>query len=153
LSGATVLRGAAGFGVHSQVHTAAIVDLAVGLPEVIIVVDDSEVIERVLPIVEEMVGEGLILVEDVQAIRKNSKHEQSRTKSEPSVEVGHAVSEYMDGTPITVSAEQSFAHIVEVLISHQRANLPVVSETGVLLGMISSQDLLGRIVHIPEGPF
>jgi PII-like signaling protein len=72
-AGATMLRGSSGFGAHGQVHTTSIVDLAVNLPVVIIAVDDVEVIDRVLPELEEMVSEGLILIDEVQAIRKNGK--------------------------------------------------------------------------------
>src|SRR5277367_1586527 len=63
-AGATVLRGSVGFGVHGQVHTTAIVDLAVSLPIVIIAVDEVATIDRVLPTLEEMVSEGLILVDE-----------------------------------------------------------------------------------------
>jgi hypothetical protein len=72
-AGATVLRGQSGFGVHSEVHTSTIVDLAVALPILIVVVDEPEVIDRLLPIIEEMVAEGLILVDEVDAIRKRQE--------------------------------------------------------------------------------
>ncbi len=39
-AGATVLRGLAGFGAHSRIHTATIVDLSADLPLVIVWVDD-----------------------------------------------------------------------------------------------------------------
>jgi PII-like signaling protein len=69
-SGATVLHGSSGFGSHKQVHSSAILDLSANLPVVLIFVDEVAVIDRVMPIVHEMVTDGLILIDEVQAIRK-----------------------------------------------------------------------------------
>jgi PII-like signaling protein/predicted transcriptional regulator len=153
MAGATVLRGTVGFGVHGQVHTTAIVDLAVNLPVVIIAVDEVQAIDRVLPKLQEMVSEGLILVDEVQAIRKNGKSEKEQPIAVAPHPNDHLVSEYMDAAPITIRPEMKLAETIQMLIENHRAYLPVVGESGVLLGMVSSQDLLGRIVHIPAGPF
>jgi PII-like signaling protein len=72
-SGATAMRGMAGFGVHGHVHTTQIMDLSSSLPIVITVVDTIEKIDHVLPIIQEMIAEGLIVVDEVQAIRMNGK--------------------------------------------------------------------------------
>lgn len=152
-SGATVLRGMVGFGIHGQVHTTAIVDVSVNLPVLIIIVDDNDVIDRVLPILQEMVSEGLILVDEVQAIRKNGRTKETAVKFETITDAHHLVVEYMDTNPITVTSEKRLDDIVAMLIENQRAHISVINENAVLLGMISSQDLLGRVVHIPEGPF
>lgn len=152
-AGATVLRGMVGFGVHGQVHTTQIIDLSVNLPVVIFVIDDIEIIDRALPILQEMVTEGLILVDEVQAIRRNGKTKEASAKHESITDAHHKVSEYMDMTPITVTSERNVDEVVAILIENQRAHIPVINENQVLLGMISSQDLLARIVHIPEGPF
>jgi PII-like signaling protein len=69
-SGATVLHGSAGFGSHKQVHTSGILDLAANLPVMIMLVDEPDIVDRVLPIVHEMVAEGLIVVDEVEAFRK-----------------------------------------------------------------------------------
>ena len=69
LAGATVLRGVAGFGGHSQIHTARILRLAEDLPMVIELVDRREAIEALLPELEPMLGDGLITLERVQMIR------------------------------------------------------------------------------------
>lgn len=68
-AGATVLRGIAGFGAHSVLHTAHLVRLSQDLPVVIEVVDSEERIERLLPIVDEMVDEGLVTLEKVRVIK------------------------------------------------------------------------------------
>lgn len=69
IAGATVLRGIEGFGAHSRIHTARILRLSEDLPLVIDVVDTAERIERVLPLLDDMVDEGLITVIDVDIVK------------------------------------------------------------------------------------
>jgi PII-like signaling protein len=68
LAGATVLRGIEGFGADSRLHTARILRLSADLPVVIEIVDSAEQIERILPILDEMVGEGMVTLERVEVI-------------------------------------------------------------------------------------
>ena len=65
LAGATVLRGLAGFGAHSRMHTAKILRLSEDLPLVIEIVDKSERIRAFLPELDSMVSEGMITIEPV----------------------------------------------------------------------------------------
>ena len=67
-AGGTAIRGIAGFGAHSRIHTTSIEVLSADLPIVIDWVDSPERVERVLPRIQMMVGEGLITVEDVQVV-------------------------------------------------------------------------------------
>ncbi len=75
LAGATVMRGIEGFGRHSRIHTASIVRLSEDLPVLIQVVDTEERIKSVLPLIEEMVTEGLVTIEEVDVIIYRSKAE------------------------------------------------------------------------------
>jgi PII-like signaling protein len=68
LAGATVLRGIEGFGADSRLHTARILRLSEDLPVLIEIVDSAEQIDRILPILDEMVGEGMVTVERVDVI-------------------------------------------------------------------------------------
>lgn len=68
LAGATVLRGIEGFGRSSHLHTSRILRLSEDLPIVIEIVDREDRVNTFLPIVEEMVGDGLITMENVQVI-------------------------------------------------------------------------------------
>src|SRR3990172_9434870 len=68
VAGATVLRGIEGFGANSRIHTAHILRLSEDLPLVVEVVDKAERIERILPIVDEMVGDGLVVLADVEVV-------------------------------------------------------------------------------------
>jgi PII-like signaling protein len=68
LAGATVIRGIEGFGAHSHLHTARILRLSEDLPLLIEVVDSEERIQQVLPIIEEMIPEGLVTLENVEIL-------------------------------------------------------------------------------------
>jgi uncharacterized protein len=67
-AGATVFRGVAGFGAHSVVHTANILRLSQDLPIVIEVVDTDAKVQQLLPILDEMVPEGLVTMEKVRVL-------------------------------------------------------------------------------------
>jgi PII-like signaling protein len=68
LAGATVLRGLMGFGKNSILHTAKILRLSEDLPMVIEIVDSPEKIERFLPLLDEMVKDGLVTVDNVRVV-------------------------------------------------------------------------------------
>lgn len=72
LAGATVVRGIEGFGANSRIHTTRILRLSQDLPVVIEVADSEERIARVLPILDEMVTEGLVTLERVDIIAYRS---------------------------------------------------------------------------------
>jgi hypothetical protein len=69
LAGATVLRGPMGFGRHSRVHTAKLLELSTDLPIVIEIVDAEDKIDAFLPTVDELVTEGLVTLEAVRIVR------------------------------------------------------------------------------------
>jgi PII-like signaling protein len=58
-----------GFGKHSVIHRAHLLGLSSDLPEKVEVVDQADQIERLLPILDEMIGGGLIVLEDVEVVR------------------------------------------------------------------------------------
>lgn len=68
-AGATVFHGVAGFGARSVLHTAHLLRLSEDLPVVIEVVDSDEHVERLIPILDEMVTEGLVTLEKVRVIK------------------------------------------------------------------------------------
>lgn len=68
LAGATVLRGPLGYGKSSQLHTAKILRLSLDLPMLIEIVDRDEKIQWFLPVLDGMIGGGLVTLEKVQAI-------------------------------------------------------------------------------------
>ncbi len=68
-SGATVLRGIAGFGASSVVHSDQLLSLSHDLPLVVEVVDSDEKINAVLPRLDEMLQGGLVTLEKARVIR------------------------------------------------------------------------------------
>jgi hypothetical protein len=68
LAGATVLRGVAGFGASSTMHTDKVLRLSLDLPIIIEVVETEEAIQAVLPDLDEMLGGGLITLERARVI-------------------------------------------------------------------------------------
>lgn len=72
-AGATVLKGAMGFGAHSTTHTDKLLRFSSDLPVVVEVVDDAEKIEAVLPRLGEMIRGGMITLEKARVIRFSEK--------------------------------------------------------------------------------
>ena len=68
-AGATVFHGVAGFGAHSVLHTSALLRLSTDLPVLIEIVDSESHVERLIPILDEMVSEGLVTVEKVRVLK------------------------------------------------------------------------------------
>ncbi|ACU72844.1 protein of unknown function DUF190 [Catenulispora acidiphila DSM 44928] len=68
LAGASVFRGMEGYGATSRIHTTAILSLTEDLPLIIIIVDTTEKIDAFLPQLDELIGEGLVIIDDVEAI-------------------------------------------------------------------------------------
>jgi uncharacterized protein len=67
-SGATVLRGVAGYGGSSVYHTDKILRLSEDLPIIVEVIETAEKIEKILPRMDEMVEGGLVTLEKVRVI-------------------------------------------------------------------------------------
>ena len=86
LAGATVLRGMEGFGAQSRIHTTKILRLSEDLPIVVEIVDREDRIQAILPILDEMVSEGLITLERVHIIAY--RHGGSRGKDGDEVSPG-----------------------------------------------------------------
>ncbi len=68
-AGATVLKGIAGFGANSVLHTDRLLSLSQGLPLIIEVVDSEDKIETFLPQLDDILQEGMITLEKARVIR------------------------------------------------------------------------------------
>ncbi|MCW2878470.1 MAG: hypothetical protein JWQ95_2570 [Sphaerisporangium sp.] len=69
LAGATVMRGIEGYGASSRIHTDRILSLSEDLPVAIVIVDAEERIRAFLPRLDELVTEGLVVLDPVEVIR------------------------------------------------------------------------------------
>ncbi len=76
LAGATVFRGMMGFGRSSVLHSSRVLRLSEDLPIVIECVDRRENVERILPILDALIDEGLVTLEkaDIHFYRGRPPH-------------------------------------------------------------------------------
>ena len=69
LAGASVLRGIEGYGASSRIHTSRLLSLSEDLPLAVIIVDQEDRIRSFLPQLDELVTEGLVILDPVEVIR------------------------------------------------------------------------------------
>lgn len=67
-AGATVLRGVAGFGGSSVLHTDKLLQMSQDMPIVLEAVESNEKIEKILPRIDEMLGGGIVTLEKVRVL-------------------------------------------------------------------------------------
>ena len=78
LAGASVLRGIEGFGASKAIHTSRLLSLSEDLPLAITIVDAPEQIETFLPQLDELITEGLVILDDVEVVRYVGRPPQER---------------------------------------------------------------------------
>lgn len=136
-AGATVTRGLAGFGAHSRIHTASLVDLSADLPLVIEWVDDPARMERVMPRLREMVIEGLITVHDVEVVAYSHRRLRELAAAAPVQDVmSREVHAVQPNTPLVTA--------VELLLDRVYRAVPVVDAEQRVVGILTDGDLLNR---------
>jgi PII-like signaling protein len=69
LAGATVLRGIEGYGATSRIHTTRILSLSADLPVIVVIVDGEERVRAFLPELDDLVTEGMVMIDEVEVIR------------------------------------------------------------------------------------
>lgn len=68
LAGATVLRGIEGYGASSRIHTTRLLSLSEDLPIAVVIVDTDDRVRAFLPQLDELVTEGLVVIDRVEVI-------------------------------------------------------------------------------------
>jgi PII-like signaling protein len=69
LAGASVFRGVEGYGASNHIHTTRILSLSDDLPMAIVIVDRPDAIAAFLPELDELITEGLVVLEDVEVVK------------------------------------------------------------------------------------
>jgi PII-like signaling protein len=69
LAGASVFRGVEGYGASNHIHTTRILSLSDDLPIAIVIIDTDERIRAFLADLDELITEGLIIVDDVDVVK------------------------------------------------------------------------------------
>ncbi|TQJ92563.1 DUF190 domain-containing protein [Streptomyces sp. SLBN-31] len=77
LIGASVFRGVEGFGASSLFHTSRLLSLSEDLPVAIVIVDTEERVRDFLPQLDELVREGLVILDDCEVIRYVGRGQQA----------------------------------------------------------------------------
>lgn len=146
VAGATVMRGLAGFGAHSLVHTRTIERLSTDLPVTISIIDTPENIERALALVKPMVREGLITLEDVTIVKYAHRYLHPLPVDEP-------VSSIMTRDVVTVSRDTPVHDVIDLLLGRLFKSVPVVDDQRHVIGIITDDDLLraGLPVRVTVG--
>jgi len=137
LAGATVIRGVAGFGAHSRIHTAAILRLSEDLPLRIEVVDKAEKIAHAIEVISPLIGEGLITVDDVQVIKYTHRYLNPLPADKTTGEV-------MTREVVSLTTDMSVAEAWQTMLQTLLKALPVVDHEGKVVGMLTDEDLLER---------
>lgn len=136
-AGATVTRAISGFGAHSRIHTASIVDLSADLPLVIEWVDNPARVERVMPRLRVMVAEGLITMQEIEVVTYSHRRLRELPATAP-------VQDIMSRELHSVRPDTPLAEAVALLLDKVYRTLPVVDETGKIVGILTDGDLLQR---------
>ncbi|MEK0097586.1 DUF190 domain-containing protein [Streptomyces sp. A475] len=69
LAGASVFRGIEGFGASSLIHTSRLLSLSEDLPVAVVIVDTEARVRAFLPELDELVSQGLVMLDDCEVIR------------------------------------------------------------------------------------
>ncbi|HET9828691.1 MAG TPA: DUF190 domain-containing protein [Nocardioidaceae bacterium] len=83
LAGASVFRGVEGYGKSQHIHTSRILSLAEELPCSIVIVDTDDKIRAFLPDLDEIVTEGLVILDRVEVVRYVSRRTDGPTAQDP----------------------------------------------------------------------
>jgi len=69
MAGASVFRGVEGFGASNHIHTTRLLSLSDDLPVAVVIVDADERIRGFLDELDELITEGLVILDDVEVVK------------------------------------------------------------------------------------
>ena len=91
VSGATVLKGVAGFGADHHIHSASFVEISDQLPLKIEFIESREKVDELLGKLEEMVGTGMIEVQETTVAKAAKASKEQKAVSQSALKIqGHA---------------------------------------------------------------
>jgi CBS domain-containing protein len=136
-AGAAVVRGVAGFGANSKIHTAAILRLSLDLPMILTWIDAPGRVERLLPGLRDLAGSGIVTVEEVEIAAYGGRRlEQLRFDLQ--------VQDVMIRPGLSISVDAPARAAAEMLVGREFRALPVLDREGRVVGVVSSGDLVER---------
>jgi PII-like signaling protein len=82
IAGVTVYRGILGYGANRRIHKDAALSLSHDRPILLSIVDTEEKLKAFMPILDEMVQQGLVVLSDVDVIKYTHNYEKSDRRQE-----------------------------------------------------------------------
>jgi len=137
MAGATVFRGAAGFGAQSRIHSTRIEVLSMDLPVVLELVDTPEKIEAIIDIIYPMVREGLITLEDVQIVKYTHRFLNP-------LPADRLVSEVMTRDVVSLAPETPVHQAWQKMLENRLKAIPVIDPNQNVVGILTDEDLIER---------
>ncbi len=135
-TGATALRGVAGFGPGHRAKAVGFLNVSDTTPLVIEWIDRVERIARLMPLIDDLLGEALVTVEDVQAYR-------ARLRSNGPFG-SQVVGEIMQRDVVVALPSTSIREAVRQLLERRRTAIVVADERSRPLALLTSIDLERR---------
>lgn len=142
-TGATALQGLAGFGPGPRSRPGPLARADGHQPVVVEWLDRAERVERLLPLLDALIGEALVTVEAIPVYRATMR------ASGPFV-AERGVGELMSRPAPTVFADTPLAEALALMAAERLGALPVAEREGRLAGLLTRQDLVWRAgVRLP----
>ena len=139
-----VTRGVAGCFENGEVASHRVMDISYNLPVKIEIILPAAELERVLPRIEEMVADGIVMVGE----REIRAHRTTGGLLPRSMRVR----DVMTASPVSVKPEDHLRDVVSVLVRSEFDSVPVADTNGRLLGMISQEHLVEKTgLHATPG--
>lgn len=135
-SGATAFRALAAFGTSAQVHAARLAEVVPDLPVMIVWIDTAERVERILPHIRAMIGEGLIAIDDVDV--------EFYTAGVRDLPTAVTVAEVMTRDVVAVQPNTPLAELVMTLVQRPFRAVPVIDDERRVVGIVTNGDLVRR---------
>lgn len=143
-TGATALRGVAGFGAGHRLRPAGASDLTQSLPIVIEWVDRAERVARALPALDDLLAAALITIEELRIYRAVLRSEGPFGE--------RAVGEILARDVLTAAPQMLLRDAVQLMIERSQFFLPVLDEQGHVVGALTPDNIARRGgFHLPLG--
>jgi CBS domain-containing protein len=136
-AGATVVRGIAGFGANSKIHSATVLRFSIDLPVTLTWIDAPGRVERLLPGLCELAGSGIVVVDEIEIAAYGRRQLEQLRFDLPAQDV-------MTREVVSVLEQTLVREAVALLVGREFRALPVVDKEGRVTGVLSSGDLVER---------
>jgi CBS domain-containing protein len=131
-----VARGTGGCYENGQIATSRIEVLSFNMPLKIEIILPTPELEKVLPTIERIVTDGIVVVEDMEI--------RSHKTSKRLIPNALRVRDVMTASPTSIAADTSAADIARVLMSAPFHGVPVVDRERRPVGIVTQSDLITR---------